>query len=451
VLNCSVNRVCEASRPMSRQEKVLYSVWLQKKFSQAGLRTIDGKPLSILSPGSRNETEGPDFSDAVVQIDDNILQGSIEIHWTGEDWYAHRHHLDPVYNTTILHVVAAAVQDLEIRRQDGKIIPTLVLVADRLEVIPEEYRCAQWPGLATESFRAIIENYAGLRFRRKCAALRDGLSRRGVEDVFFAGLCDVLGYSKNRQAFAALAQAVPVSLIYEITGSSTPHERLLNLESALLGLAGILTTERYLKQIESSKYLDGVRTRWKSLKRRYRLREIEGVNWHFAGSRPANHPTRRIAALAQMIVKVYPGHLAQFWLQRIASRQSFAEVEHWVSEIFQQPGGMWKNHPLFRFQPGRVLLGTNRLRDLWTNLLLPFAWAMAALQKQTDQMQRTREFAEMVPRGEIPAQVRRLLNRLSVPISELRRNDQIQGLIEYQKRFCDLKICNLCMFEKYVL
>src|SRR5438876_8816971 len=84
-------------------ERLLHCIWSEQFFRKT-LR-LQGRPLNISSPGWWNLEAGPDFRSAEIFIGDQRCCGDVEIHLNSEDWYHHRHHLDPRYNNVILHVV----------------------------------------------------------------------------------------------------------------------------------------------------------------------------------------------------------------------------------------------------------------------------------------------------------------------------------------------------------
>jgi len=75
--------------------------WMQKGI----LPTSDGRMVRVRSPGIENRDSGPDFLGASIVLDDEILQGGVELHVVPGDWRANGHHLDPHFNGVILQVV----------------------------------------------------------------------------------------------------------------------------------------------------------------------------------------------------------------------------------------------------------------------------------------------------------------------------------------------------------
>ena len=96
-----------------------------------------------------------------------------------------------------------------------------------------------------------------------------------------------------------------------------------------------------------------------------------------------------------------------------------------------------------------MLIGSGRLMDAVSNLFLPFAWAIAMMESDSQLIQKITEFSIRVPRGEIPAIVRNWASRIKLPRKFFRKNYQIQGAIELSHSFCNLDLCKLCPLEDY--
>lgn len=86
-------------------ENQVAQIWQQNLMDNAELITEDGKPIEIIYPGRLNNEQGADFRDAVIVVNKELIRGDVEIHVRSGDWWNHKHHLDPVYNRVVLHVV----------------------------------------------------------------------------------------------------------------------------------------------------------------------------------------------------------------------------------------------------------------------------------------------------------------------------------------------------------
>ena len=107
-------------------EDFLHYVWRTLNFRLNHLEITNGKSIQIIHPGTWNHDQGPDFLDAHLLIEGIEWHGHVEIHVYSEDWYHHKHHLDKLYNNTILHVVWQSGKQGPIR-EDKSPIPELVL------------------------------------------------------------------------------------------------------------------------------------------------------------------------------------------------------------------------------------------------------------------------------------------------------------------------------------
>lgn len=103
-------------------ERELYTFWK----TQQGNSFISplGESVYIVHPGIENSYAGPDFINAIVMINNQLLHGNIEIHAHAIDWFNHGHHEDPKYNNVILHVYSKG-KDVEICSQSGHKITSI--------------------------------------------------------------------------------------------------------------------------------------------------------------------------------------------------------------------------------------------------------------------------------------------------------------------------------------
>ena len=91
--------------PLGITERMLQRIWVQKDFAASRLRALDGQAIRVLRAGTWNHREGPDFLDACLEIDGQLVRGDVEIHFRSRDWRQHGHQLDANFSSVILHVV----------------------------------------------------------------------------------------------------------------------------------------------------------------------------------------------------------------------------------------------------------------------------------------------------------------------------------------------------------
>ena len=107
-------------------EKLMQYIWQHRLFDHTKLVTTDGRKLRIIDNGQLNTDSGPDFFNAKISLDGCVWAGNVEMHRRASDWRRHNHHLDPAYDSVVLHVVEVA--DTPVYRTNGEEIPTDCLV-----------------------------------------------------------------------------------------------------------------------------------------------------------------------------------------------------------------------------------------------------------------------------------------------------------------------------------
>ena len=259
------------------EEKLIQKIWHDQEFIKENLQTTEGKGFEILNFGNWNlAEEGPDFKDAELSFDGNIISGDIEIHFDEKDWQKHGHHQDPAYAKVILHVVLYPPQNSKqtlAANSMGK-IPTLVLLPYLLKSIEEyaeDLAVEKLAGMTSTS--SIPENFpedwnearemARERWRQKCLYAQKRLHSTRWEVACHQWFLEVLGYRRNRAPMAKIALRFPLKVWME----------------------GLNPEDVYSSE----------------------------TNWKLRGSRPANHPRKRLEQYAQ-IMKSRPN-----WMEKLKS------------------------------------------------------------------------------------------------------------------------------------
>ena len=427
-------------------EKELYKIWVSRANRVTNLVSEENRKISVLSPGIRNTSGGPDFVEAIVMVGDKILTGDVEIHLNSSDWALHGHDNDKRYDNVILHVVLNN-DGIPAVNTSGKTIPTLVLPQELITSVPAGgNRCKSIITEKTKTKKFVLE--LGLkRLRKKSLLFQNRFFSEFPDQVLYEGLCDSLGYSKNREPFRLLAKLLPIRLLYHIiTKYSEKWETVLILEALYLGTAGFLSVGE--EKIPNSncpwKYHQYLKKLWIKLKRNYNLREIGFDRWDFSGVRPYNSPLFRLLAASRIISKFFPSSISQIIISKFASAQTGDEILKWIFSIFKQPAGLWKNHPCFGGKGPRNLVGNRRISDIAINIILPFVSAWGTYHGNEKMQKKATEIAKLVPTGNVPGHVRRLLQKVGFSGREVTNNLELQGWIEFHKSYCKKELCILC-------
>jgi hypothetical protein len=100
-------------------------LWEKQAFSHDLISTRQSV-VRVHYPGYRNNDKGPDYKNAIIEIDNNKYKGDVEIHLNASDWFKHNHQGNKDYCQLVLHVVwnNDLEEDIKI---DNKFVPTIEL------------------------------------------------------------------------------------------------------------------------------------------------------------------------------------------------------------------------------------------------------------------------------------------------------------------------------------
>jgi hypothetical protein len=331
-----------AGEPLNEAE--LSWIWAGQRYPPGALQLVDGRSLRVLSPGRPGGGAGPDFLDAVLEIDGERLRGDVELHVRASGFRAHGHDMDAAYDGLALHVVFRA-DDGPFTRLSGGRQAAVAAFAPWLQGRTEELRGwlaadALWREPCQDAVLRIGEDgtrhalrLAGLRrFEARTAGLRAVAAEAGEAEAVWRGLLDVLGVGGDREGFRRLADAFPERLARGLTGNGSAGEARSRLTRALVHVAGL-----------------GAATDIGGLPQPLRPALA-------AQGRPANRPERRLAGLAGLYV-LSGGDLPAFVRRTVTSAETArALVAGWRVSV-----------------QGRTLIGEGRARELALNVALPFA------------------------------------------------------------------------------
>ena len=133
----------------------MWKLWKNRTALQQGLRTEAGRRVKVLYPGRPGISAGPDFRDALLEIEGlGLVRGDVELHLRQRDWAAHGHSCDPNYNGVVVHG-ALQVDTADTPLQNGGRAPMLSLDSLLAVSSPEENPAPKldlWPLLAQHGF-----------------------------------------------------------------------------------------------------------------------------------------------------------------------------------------------------------------------------------------------------------------------------------------------------------
>lgn len=446
------NRVDERERV--GRELALSRAWNAGWFRPAALRTTDGQPISVVYRGRWTFGFGPDFRGALIAFGADLRQGAVEVHLRASGWREHGHHLDPAYNDVILHVVLEdGPRGQPCRRQDGAIVPTVVLgpaLRGALEELPPDPdlpplgAIADRPCIAevTASNRigalAALERAGDARLTAKAAGYEASFTQHPPGQVLYAGLLDALGYSRNREPMAALAAALPLADIEGRLPARDSGGAFRTAAALLLGVGGLLPAEPGYVGLLGLPVaeLAAIEREWADLAEVWRGRTLDQSAWSLARTRPPNHPARRLLGLAALLARCGRAGLLVACLEPCTAEDPATGLAELRALLLGPP------RPIDPF--GRYI-GEDRALDIVANIALPFALAYGAWAQDDLRSAGAAALWEALPASGGNEPIRALLAQLGGGKSlRLKTSRQQQGALHLYRHFCEHRRCFEC-------
>lgn len=403
------------------------------------LKLEHGERLQVLHPGGYNTDAGPDFSNARLVIDGVEWCGNVEIHIKASDWYRHNHHLDSVYDSVILHVVA--ISDTFVSRPDGSYIPQLILtfpeqfysIYEALGRAVEDVRCSPWLGEISKIVKlGWIESLGVERLQMKAQRILALYKNCGYdwEAATFISLARGLGFGLNSEPFEMLARSLPLNFLRRHS------DNLLQLEALLFGQAGMLDTSIHILD----EYYQALCREYYFLARKYNIRPLAREMWKYARTRPQNFPHRRIALLAKAL---YGGFKLNSEL-----KNATADLENLKTIFNWELDGYWLKHNDFdrECEAGCKVLGKGSMALLAINFIAPLVYAMASVNGDMDMSESAMEIWQ-----KSKAESNRYIANWHVHGIECRNAFDSQALLQLRKEYCDKGRCLECRIGNWLL
>jgi hypothetical protein len=347
-------------------ELELQARWFAGDFGKQFISTT-GDRVDVVQFGTWNREAGPDFRDAAIRINgSDPIRGCIELDLLDRSWETHGHATNPAFEDTALHVfVAKSGREFFTRTKSNRNVPQVCIDPASL---PDVFggnpplvrpgRCqAPLSNLPEERVCNILDAAAQFRLRQKASRIRHKIENHGRDEALFQEIAGALGYKENKLPFALLAQRLPLKLLRENSDDS---------EALLFGIAGFLQTadlEIYKKS--AREYVRELWDGWWPHRDGLQRFVLPTKVWRISGTRPVNHPQRRLAALA-ILARAWPR------LQRASGESSVAAANDFFQAL---------KHPFWNFHytltseaaPKKMaLIGESRVADILANVLFPF-------------------------------------------------------------------------------
>lgn len=399
-----------------------------------GGQTLRHGKVQILDFGEWNRSVGPDFLRAEIEIDGVRMRGDIEIDPTAQDWEHHGHGANPDFTQVILHVVLTPPPAGWYTRNEQHIdIPILPIPRHILRQAmglgtPPPADCgglcrqplAEMP---IDRIERLLKSAAAYRARNKRKQFCKKAEVIGESQAWFESFAETLGYKINKVPMQLLARRAPLSNLQH------------HAESILFGTAGFLVPVLPNgTDIAAREYHRQVWDNWWPQREQFSLSEGRSLPWRFAPLRPANHPHRRVAALALIATR---------WrtISKNLDAQSAAELTRLLTSLEHPYWSRRCSLPSAEMNKSVALIGAERVKDFLINHVYvqdeaPFAWETYLSLKNRDIPQKVQQTAH------------RLFGEREDAAALLPMMYAQQALLQIDTDFCALHSCRDCFFPE---
>jgi Protein of unknown function (DUF2851) len=420
-------------------EDLLHYAWRHRRFDATNLETTQHQFIEILTIGTHNPYNGPDFFNARLRIDDTIWAGNVEMHVLASDWNAHKHSDNEAYNNVILHVVWE--EDAVIIGKDGQAIPCIELSnrIDRQLItiykklifnelrIPCFHHFAEVSDITKQMWleRLLIE-----RIEQKTEKILPSLtsSHDNWEETFYRALAANFGTKPNQVPFEAVANALPLQIL------AKHKHNFFQIEALFFGQAGFLEeefTEEYPKKLQAEyRYL---RAKWQLAP------ALTKAQWHFRSLRPANFPTIRLAQFAVLVDKSIHLFSKILEAETVQTLQTLLKVA--LSDF-------WLTHYTFEktSKSIRKTLGKDTIELLIINTIVPFLFLYGKKRGNDALKERAITFLETTS-----PEKNSIIETWEALAVQPKSAADTQALLQLKNNYCDKKRCLECAIGHSIL
>ncbi|MDO6737847.1 DUF2851 family protein [Wenyingzhuangia sp. 2_MG-2023] len=413
------------------KESFLHLVWQQQLLETTKMTTSQQEPIKIHQKGVLNTLQGPDFSNALIEINNQKWAGNIEIHVKSSDWYAHKHQEDKNYQNVILHVVYD--HDVEVFDQYSNPIPTLELKGLIFPLVIENYHQLmntphQWI-FCEASFKNVdsfvlkhwLERVYVERLERKTKEVEAvfGITGNDWEATLFLTMAKYFGGNLNGTFFMDAFAQVDFATIRKTLVNKTAS-------SLLFGLVGLLEDE----EIEDS-YYQNLRKEFAYQKQKYQLQNLTFPKLHFYGCRPQNFPTIRLAQLIAFY-ETYTSVFVRF-LNMGTEVDTYKQLFDITMELY------WQMH--YNFDKSSKKSPKKISKSFVDLLLINVVVPVLFLHKKTKGEDATNLLELMY---QIPAEKNTIVEKFKQIGAEFNSALETQALLTLKKEYCNKERCTEC-------
>jgi len=419
-------------------EDFINYLWLYKLIEQ-NQELSTGEKIKIISPGTLNLNSGPDFFNAMIEIDNTKWAGNVEIHVNSSDWNRHGHQNNPAYDNIILHVVFN--DDKPVHRQNHEKIPTIVLAGKFNPSILNKYQSfiTSKNSIPCHKLLHTINHFDKIswfdslmaeRLEKKSNEITALLSssNNDFSQIFYQRIARGMGYTNNADTMELLASLLPLNLLAKHKNS------LMQTEALLFGQSGLLP-----KNNHKDKYTNELVQEYNFLKHKYNLTPMNSSSWHFMRMRPVSFPTIRISQFANIFYN------SSGMLNQIIKTNKLQDVTNLLST---SASPYWDNHYQFeKIAPGKSKkLGLSTINIILINTIIPFIFVYGNIKNSNSLQDKALKWL-----SEIKPESNSIIRQFNTSGITAENAMQTQALIQLKTNYCAKKRCLNCRFGHVLL
>src|SRR5437763_4341059 len=346
-------------------ELELQARWFAGDFGKYFVTTAADK-IDIVQFGTWNREAGPDFRDAAIRVNGSEpIRGCIELDVIDRNWETHSHATNPAFEETVLHVfVEKSDREFFTRTRSNRNVPQVCIDPT---ILPDAFsanislarpgRClSPLKDLPEDRVHSVLDAAAQFRLQQKATRISRKIDDHGRDEALFQEVAAALGYKKNKLPFTLIAQRLSLKLVREKADDS---------EAMLFGVAGFLEApDLGVFKRSTREYVRKLWDRWWPHRDEAQRLTLPAKIWRLSGTRPLNHPERRVAALS-MLAREWPA------FRRVLGKRSSVAANDFFSSL---------DHPFWKFHytltakaspKAMALIGKSRVADILANAPLP--------------------------------------------------------------------------------
>lgn len=423
-------------------EKFLYHIWDQQHLIEP-LKTLSGKNVKINFAGHWNRGKGPDFKNAVIEMEAISIQGDVEIHYSSYDWIAHGHNDDANYNGVVLHVVYEhKIKSAYTIKENGDLIEVLVikeLLSEEIQKLLCDYNQDQFSekekycevfSIQNEWIPEVLYQHGKERIDRKIKRYQAELSFCSFDQLLYQGIFESLGYSNNKFPFYQLAQQIPYLKLQTMIHSGYNKTDVLSI---LLHSSDLIN---YMPSGIKTDLTTDLNTSFVS--HNYELPDVE-FEWNLFRIRPVNHPVMRLIQILDLIYDSVQSGL----INHILKIFSF-EKEKLSISAFRRRAQLFISKQAFANIDSKM--GAGRIDLILVNVIIPIITLYAKKMEYTDLEEYCYFLLKEFP-GLSENTISNTMRKYMTDDIDQRVNMKAiyqQGLIQIYQNYCINHLCEMC-------